>query len=214
MQKSAIACRPLADWLGQNVRFQGYLSHWKTADRTSTRACLLQHIEVVPYKGCKAQARALNHIWLYLSEKALAETQLERFRGYQAVGQVVSYTRSNGTKDFAIDINSYFRIESYLERLNLCAEPRLDHIKVRARLLEKILNLLETEEIDFGIKSSYKEVYQHFQEDYEFCLRQVEINERYEAQKQHRSRPNPDILTFASMSSKATKVACKGFAAS
>ncbi|MBD1873487.1 hypothetical protein H6F75_08340 [Nodosilinea sp. FACHB-131] len=214
MQKSAIARRPLADWLGQNVRFQGYLSHWETASRTGDRACLLQHVEVVPYKGCKAQMRALGHIWLYLGEKAQANTQLERFRGYQAIGRVVSYIRSNGTKDFAIDINSYFSIQSYLERLQLCAEPRLDHLKVRVRLLEKMLHLLEVEELDFGIESPYEEVYQRFQEDYEFCHRQVEINEQYEAKKQYRSRPNPDILKFAPTSSKSTKVACKGFTAS
>jgi hypothetical protein len=214
MQTSPIACRPLADWVGQSVRFQGYLNYWETADRTGDRACLLQRIKVVPYKGGKDQIRALDHIWLYLGEKAQAQTQFERFRGYQAVGRVVNYTRSNGTKDFAIDIKSHACFETYLEQLNRCTESRLDHIKVRALILESLLNSLEIEELDFGVESSYEEVHQDFHDEYEFCRRHIEINERYEVNKQHRSRPKPDILKFASTSSKSTKLACKGFAAS
>jgi hypothetical protein len=214
MQKSAIACRPLADLLGQNVRFQGYLSHWETAKRTGDRAFLLRHVKVVPYKGCKAQMRTLDHVWLYVDKDVDADTKFERFGGYAAVGRVVSYIRSNGTKDFAIDIESYIPIDSYIARLKLCGEPKIDYIKAKTLLLKKTLNSLEIEELDFGIEASYKEVYQNFQEEYDFCRRQVEINERYEVNKQHRSRPNPDILKFASTSSKSTKLACKGFAAS
>ncbi len=214
MQKSAIACRPLADWLGQNVRFQGYLSHWETADKTGDTAFLLRHVKVVPYKGCKAQMRTLDHVWLYLDKDIHADNKLERFGGYSAVGQVVSYIRSNGTRDFALDIESYIPISAYTARLELCREPRIDHLKAKTLLFEKTLRSLEIEELDFGIQSSYEEVYQHFREEYEFCRRQVEINERYEANKQHRLRPNPNILKFASTPSKSTKVACKGFAAS
>ncbi|MGB3135577.1 MAG: hypothetical protein WBB18_02120, partial [Nodosilinea sp.] len=104
MQKTPIACRPLADWLGQNVRFQGYLSHWQTANRTGDTAFLLRHVKVVPYKGCKEQIKTLDHAWLYLDKDAHADAKFERYGGYAAVGRVVSYIRSNGTKDFAIDI--------------------------------------------------------------------------------------------------------------
>lgn len=214
MQKPPIACRPLADLLGQSVRFQGYLSHWEIASKTGDTACLLQHVKVVPYKGCKEHMRSLDHIWLYLNENAQSETKLERFGGYAAVGRVVSYTRSNGTKDYAIDIESYIPMHWRLDLLRSCVEPNLDNLKTRTLLLEKTLKSLEIEELDFGIELSYEEIYQHFLTDYKFCLRQVEINERYEAMKQHRSRPKPDILKFASAVSKSTKVACKGFAIS
>ena len=214
MQKSPIACRPLADLLGQNVRFQGYLSHWETANKTGDTAYLLRHVKVVPYKGCQEQTRILDHVWLYLDKDIHADTKLERFGRYSAVGQVVRYTRSNGTRDFALDIESYIPIDAYTARLELCRESRIDHLKAKTTLFEKTLRSLEIEEVDFGIETSYEEVYRHFQEEYEFCRRQVEVNERYEAMKQHRSRPNPNILKFASTSSKSTKVACKGFATS
>ncbi|PSR16645.1 hypothetical protein C8255_16815 [filamentous cyanobacterium CCP3] len=212
MQTSPIACRPLADLLGQSVRFQGYLSHWKIARKTGDTACLLRHVKVVPYKGCKEDMRALDHIWLYLNETAQAETKLERLNGYAAVGRVVSYIRSNGTKDYAIDIESYIPMKWRIELLNSCNEPGLENVKIKTLLLEKTLNSLKDEELDFSIEQSYEEIYQHFQEEYEFCRRQVEINDRYEAMKQHRSRPKPDILKFSLTASKSAKVACKGFA--
>ncbi|WP_017300440.1 hypothetical protein [Nodosilinea nodulosa] len=214
MQKSPIACRPLADWLGQSVRFQGYLNYWETADKTGDTAFLLQHIKVVPYKGCEEQIRTLDHIWLYSTKEAHADTKLERLNPYGAVGEVVSYIRSNGTRDFAINVKSFAPVEWHLELLESYGEPKLSHMKARTMVLEETLKALETEELYFDIDRSYEEVYRHFRDDYEFCRRQVEINERYEAQKQHRSRPNPNILKFASTSSKATKVARKGFAAS
>lgn len=214
MQKSLIACRPLADWLGQSVRFQGYLSHWETASRTGDTAFLLRHVKVVPYKGCREQMRTLDHLWLYLAKDVHTDTKLERYGGYAAVGRVVSYIRSNGTKDFALDIESYIPLKWRIELLKSCGEPKLEDVKIKTLLLEKTLNSLELEELDFSIDQSYDEVYQHFKDEYEFCRRQVEINERYEAQKQHRSRPNPDILKFATTPSKSTKVACKGFATS
>ncbi len=214
MEKSPIACRPLADWLGQNVRFQGYLSHWKTANKTGDTGFLLRHVKVVPYKGCKEQMRTLDHVWLYGDKDADADTKFERFGGYAAVGRVVSYIRSNGTKDFAIDIESYIPMKWRIELLKSCEEPKLEDIKIRTLLLEKTLKSLELEELDFSIEQSYEAVYQHFKSDYEFCRRQVEINERHESQKQHRSRPNPDILKFASTPLKSTKVACKGFSTS
>ncbi|PSN11996.1 hypothetical protein C7293_22090 [filamentous cyanobacterium CCT1] len=214
MQKSSIACRPLADLLGQNVRFQGYLNRWEIARRTGDTACLLQHVKVVPYKECKEDVRSLDHIWLYLNERAQAETKLERLNGYAAVGRVVSYIRSNGTKDYAIDIESYIPMHWRVDLIKSCAEISLENLKIRTILLEKTLKSLEIGELDFGIDLSYEEVYEHFLTDYKFCLKQVEINERYESNKQHRSRPKPDILKFASASSKSAKVACKGFAAS
>ncbi|PZU96452.1 MAG: hypothetical protein DCF32_21620 [Leptolyngbya sp.] len=214
MQKSAIACRPLADLLGQNVRFQGYLSHWETAKRTGDRAFLLRHVKVVPYKGCKEQVRTLDHIWLYADKDVDDITKLERFGGYAAVGRVVSYIRSNGTKDYAIDIEPYVPLSWRLELLNSCGKHSVEDVKIKTILLEKTLTSLELEEMDFNIEQSYEEVYQYFQEQYQYYRKQVEINERYEAQKQHRPRPKPDILKFASTSSKSTKVACKGFAAS
>ncbi|MBE9114040.1 hypothetical protein IQ273_32245 [Nodosilinea sp. LEGE 07298] len=214
MQQTPIACRPLADWLGQSVRFQGYLSHWETADRTGDTAFLLRHVKVVPYKGCKEQIRTLDHIWLYMAKDVEVDTKFERFGGYAAVGRVVSYIRSNGTKDFAIDIESYIPMKWRIELLKSCKNSSIEDVKIKTILLEKTLTSLELEELDFNIEQSYEEIYQHFQEEYKFYRRQVEINERYEANKQHRSRPNPDILKFASVSSKSTKVACKGFAAS
>ncbi|MGB3308819.1 MAG: hypothetical protein WBG32_16820 [Nodosilinea sp.] len=214
MQKSAIACRPLADWLGQNVRFQGYLSHWETAEKTGDTAYLLRHVKVVPYKGCQAQIRILDHVWLYLDKDVDVETKFERFGRYAAVGRVVSYIRSNGTKDFAIDIEPYVPLKWRIELLKSCGKHSVEDVKIKTILLEKTLTSLELEEIDFNIEQSYEEVYRYFQEQYDFYRKQVEINERYEAQKQHRPRPNPDILKFAPTSSKATKVACKGFATS
>jgi hypothetical protein len=59
---------------------------------------------------------------------------------------------------------------------------------------------------------SYREVYQHFQNEYEFCHSQVEINERYEAKKQHRAKPNTNVVKFTCAAFKSTKVAGKGFA--
>lgn len=214
MQKPPIACRPLADWLGQSVRFQGYLSHWETANKTGDTAFLLRNVKVVPYRGGKEQLRILDHIWIYLNKDIHAGTKFERFGGYAAVGQVVSYTRSNGTKDFAIDIKSYVPIESHLELFQSCREPKLDHIKTKTLLLKETLNLLEIEELDFGIHLSYEDVYQNFQKEYEFCHSQVEINERYQAKKQHRSKPNTKLVKFAAAASKSTKVAGKGFATS
>jgi hypothetical protein len=214
MQKPPIACRPLADWLGKSVRFQGYLNHWETANKTGDTAFLLRNVKVVPYKGCKEQMRILDHIWIYLNKDLHAATKFERFGGYAAVGQVVGYTRSNGTKDFAINIKPYVPIESHVELLKLHKEPTLDNIKTKTKLLEITLNLLEIEELDFGIHLPYEDVYQHFQNDYEFCRRQVEINERYQANKQHRSKPNTKVVKFAATALKSTKVAAKGFATS
>ncbi len=59
---------------------------------------------------CKEQMRTLDHVWLYLDKDTHADTKLERFGGDAAVGRVVSYIRSNGTKDFAIDIAPYVPI--------------------------------------------------------------------------------------------------------
>lgn len=214
MQKSLTACRPLADWLGQSVRFQGYLSHWETANKTGDTALLLRNVKVVPYKGCKEQIRTLDHVWIYVNKGIQAADRFERFGGYTAVGQVVSYTRSNGTKDFALDIKPYVSIETHFELLNLYRKPKLDDIKTKTLLLEKTLNLLEIEELEFNIHLSYKDVYQLFRNEYEACRSQVEINERYQAKKQYRSKPNPTVVKFGSAASKSTKVAGKGFAVS
>jgi hypothetical protein len=214
MQKSPIACRPLGDWLGQSVRFQGYLNHWETANKTGDTALLLRNVKIAPYKGCKEQIRTLDHAWIYVNKDIQAADKLERFGGYEAVGRVIGYTRSNGTKDFAIDIKPYVPIEAHFEILKSCREPKLDHLKTRTTLLEITLNLLEIEELSFDIRLSYKDVYQIFQSEYELCHSQVEINERYEANKQHRSKPNTKIVKFASAASKSAKVASKGFATS
>ncbi|NJL39092.1 MAG: hypothetical protein HC840_10800 [Leptolyngbyaceae cyanobacterium RM2_2_4] len=214
MQKSLVACRPLADWLGQSVRFQGYLNHWETANKTGDTGFLLRNVEVVPYKGCRKQSRILDHTWIYLKKGVHVETKFERFGEYAAVGRVVSYTRSNGTKDFAVDIKSFVPIESHLVLFKLCREPKLDHIKTKTIILKEMLDSLEIEELDFGIYLSYEEVYQHFQNEYEFCRSQVEINERYQAKKQYRAKPNTNVVKFAAAASKSTKVAGKGFAMS
>lgn len=214
MQKSPIACRPLADWLGQSVRFQGYLNHWETANKTGDTAFLLRNVKVVPYKGCQAQLRILDHIWIYLNKDIHTETKLERLGGYTAVGRVVSYTRSNGTKDFAIDIKPYVSLRTHLELLKSCSAPKLDDIQTKTLLLKETLNLLEIEELDFSIHLSYEDVYQRFQNEYDYCHSQVEINERYQAKEQYRSKPNPKVIKFASAASKSTKAASKGFAIS
>jgi hypothetical protein len=214
MQKSSIACRPLEDWLGQSVRFQGYLNYWETADKTGDTALLLRNVKVVPYKGCKEQIRTLDHVWIYVDKDIQAVDKFQRLGGYTAVGQIVGYTRSNGTKDFAIDIKPYVPIETHLELLKSCEGPKLDDIKTKTQLLTITLNLLEIEELNFGIHLPYNEIYQLFRKKYESCHRQVEINERYEAKKQYRARPNTKVVTFASTASKSTKVAAKGFATS
>jgi hypothetical protein len=213
MQKSPIGCRPLADWLGQSVRFQGDLSHWETANKTDDTALLLRNVKVVLYKGGKEQIRSLDHIWIYMNKDIQAADKLERFGGYAAVGRVVGYTRSNGTKDFAIDIKPYVPIESHVELLKLHKKPTLDNLKTKTKLLKITLNLLEIEELNFGIHLFYEDVYQLFQNEYELCHSQVEINERYQANQQHRPKPNPKIVHFASTASKSRKVAGKGFAA-
>lgn len=213
MQKSPIACRPLADWLGQSVRFQGYLNHWETANKTGDKAFLLRNVQVVPYKGCQTQLRILDHIWLYMNKDIYEAPKCERFGEYAALGRVVSYTRSNGTKDFAIDIKRYVPIESHLALLKPYEEPKLKHLQAKTIILKETLNLLDIEELDFGIYLSYEEVYQNFQNEYEFCHSQVEINERYQAKKQHRPKPNPNVLKFAAAASKSTKVAARGFGA-
>jgi len=214
VQKSPIACRPLADWLGQTVRFQGYLNHWETANKTGDTAFLLRNVMVVPYKGCREQIRVLDHIWLYFDKAIHAADKLERFGGYEAVGRVVSYTRSNGTKDFAIDIKPYVPVETHFELLQTCREPKLSDTKTRTELLKITLNLLEIEELEFNIHLSYEDVYRLFRNEYERCRSQVELNERYLAKQQHRSRPNTKIVKFASAASKSTRVASKGFATS
>jgi hypothetical protein len=214
MQKPPTDCRPLADWLGQSVRFQGDLSYWETANKTEDTALLLRNVKVVPYRGNKEQIRSLDHIWIYVDKDLEAADKLERLNGYSAVGQVVGYTRSNGTKDFAIDIKPYVPIETHFELLNLHKEPSLANIRTRTKLLEITLNLLEIEELNFGIRLSYEDVYQLFRNEYERCHSQVEINERHLANQQHRSKPNPNIVKFASTASKSRKVAGKGFATS
>lgn len=217
MQKSPVACRPLADWLGQNVRFQAYLNHWETANKTGDTAFLMRNVKAVPYKGCKEQMRTLDHIWIYADKDTVrTAAKFERYGGYAAVGQVVSYRRSNGTKDFAIDIKPYVPIEPHLALFKSCEELKLDHIKTRTILLKETLNLLEIEELDFGIHLSYEEVYRHFQHEYEFWHSQVEVNKRYQeqARQQHRSKPNTKIVKFASAASKSTKLVGKGFAIS
>ncbi|PSN20212.1 hypothetical protein C7271_03370 [filamentous cyanobacterium CCP5] len=162
MQKSPVDCRPLADWLGQGVRFQGYLNYWETASRTGDTALLLQRVKVVPYRGCKEQIRTLDHIWLYVNKDVPAVDKFERYGGYAAVGKVVSYTRSNGTKDFAINIKPYVSIRTHLELLKECGEPNLEDIKTKTRLLEITLNLLDIGELDFSVHFSYEEVYRRF----------------------------------------------------
>jgi hypothetical protein len=214
MQKSSIACRPLADWLGQSVRFQGYLSHWETVNKTGDTAFLLRNVQVVPYKGCKEQIRVLDHIWLYTNKDVHTVGKLERLGRYAAVGRVVSYTRSNGTKDFAIDIKPYVSIESHLDLLMSYESPKLKDMQAKIIILKETLNQLEIEELHFATHLSYEEVHQIFQNDYEFCQRQVEINERYEAKKQHRYIPRTKDIKFPSAVSKSTKVAGKGFATS
>jgi hypothetical protein len=214
MQKSPIACRPLADWLGQSVRFQGDLSYWETATKTDDTALLLRNVKVVPYRGSREQIRDLDHIWIYMDKDTPVADKLERLNGYKAVGRVVGYTRSNGTKDFAIDIKPYVPIETHIDLLKSHKEPGLYNIKTKKKLLEITLNLLEIEELSFGIYLSYEDVHQLFQNEYERYHSQVEINERYQANQQHRSKPNPKIVQFASSASKSRKVAGKGFATS
>lgn len=214
MHQSPTACRPLADWLGQSVRFQGWLNYWETASKTGDTALLLRNVEVVPYKGCKEQIRVLDHVWIYLSKESHAGVKLERLGGYEALGQVVSYTRSNGTRDFAFAIKSYIPIETQLKLLKSFKGPRLDDVQTRTMLLKETLELLETEELEFSIRLSYEDVYRRFQDEYEFCYRQVEINERYQAQQPPHCRPNTQIVKFGSTASKSTKVAGKGFATS
>jgi hypothetical protein len=213
MQKSAIVCRPLTDWLGQNVRFEGYLNHWETARKTGDTAFLLRNVKVVPYKGSNEQVRTLDHIWLYMNNDIYEAPKCERFDRCAALGQVVSYIRSNGTKDFAIDKKNV-PIEAHLDLLKLYVGSKLKHMQAKTIILKATLNLLEIEELDFGIHLSYEEVYQHFQDEYEFCRSQVEINERYEAMKQHRAKPNTKVVKFASAALKSTKAAGKGFATS
>lgn len=212
MQKSLIACRPLTDWLGQNVRFEGYLNHWETADKTGDTAFLLRNVKVIPYKGSQAQLRTLDHIWLYMDKDIYEEPKCERFGRYAALGKVVSYIRSNGTKDFAIDVKKFAPIESYLALLKPYQEAKLKHYQAKTIILKEVLNSLEIEELDFGIHLSYEETYRHFQDEYEYCQNQVEINQRYEANKQRHSRPNTKVVKFTSAASKSTKAAGKGFA--
>ncbi|MBD2100376.1 hypothetical protein [Leptolyngbya sp. FACHB-261] len=214
MKKSPTACRPLADWLGQNVRFEGYLNYWGTADKTGDSSFLLQNIKAIPYKGRQDQLRTLDHIWLYMNKDIYEPPRCERFGRYAALGKVVSYTRSNGTKDYAIDIKKYVPIEAHLDLLKPYEGYKLNHVQAKTIILKETLNLLDIEELDFGVHLSYKDVYQHFQDEYEFCHRQVEINERYEAKKQHRPRPNMKDIKFTSAAPKSTKVAGKGFAIS
>jgi hypothetical protein len=214
MQKSPIACRPLADLLGQSVRFQGDLSYWETANKTDDTALLLRNVKVVPYRGDKEQIRSLDHIWIYVDKDVQASEKLERLNGYSAVGQVIGYTRSNGTKDFAIDIKPYVPIETHFELLKLHKTPSFDNLKTRTQLLEITLNLLEIEELNFRIHLSYEDVCQVFRNEYEHCHNQLELNERYQANQQRRSKPNPKIVQFASTASKSRKVAAKGFATS
>jgi hypothetical protein len=214
MQKTENACRPLAEWLGQSVRFQGDLSYWKTANKTEDTALLLRNVKVVPYRGSKEQIRSLDHIWVYIDKEIQAAEKLERLNGYAAVGRVVGYRRSNGSKDFAIDIKPYVPIETHIELLKLHREPGLSNIKTKTKLLEITLNLLEIEELNFGIDLSYEDVCQFFQKEYEHCHQQVGINERYQANQQPRSKPNPQIVQFASTASKSRKVGGRGFATS
>jgi hypothetical protein len=214
MQKSPTVCRPLADWLGQSVRFEGYLNHWETANKTGDLAFLLRNVKVVPYKSCNAQLRTLDHIWLYMNRDIYEAPKCERFGRYAALGRVISYTRSNGTKDFAIDVKKYVPIEPFYDLLKPYEEPKLKHMHAKTIILKETLNLLEIEELDFGVYLSYEEVYQHFQNEYEYCHRQVEINERYQAKKQYRAKPNTNVVKFTSAASKSTKVAGKGFAVS
>jgi hypothetical protein len=139
MKKSPVAFRPLADWLGQSVRFEGYLNHWEAVDKTGDVAFLLRNVKVVPYKECKEQIRILDHIWLYVNKDIYEMPRCERFGRYAAIGQVISYTRSNGTKDFAIDIKQYVPIEAYLALLKPYEEPELKHMQAKTIILKETL---------------------------------------------------------------------------
>jgi hypothetical protein len=217
MQELPLTCRPLADWLGQTVRFQAYLNHWETANKTGDTAFLLRNVKVVPYKGCKEQMRILDHIWIYANKETIHTTaKFERYGGYAALGKVISYRRSNGTKDFAIDIKPYVPIESHLSLLRSYGGVKLDKIQARTLILKETLNLLEIEELDFGIYLPYKEVYQQFKNEYDFWHSQVEVNKRYQeqARQQYRSRPKTKIVKFTSATAKPTKVVSRGFATS
>jgi hypothetical protein len=212
MQKPPVACRPLVDWLGQTVRFRGYLSLWKTADKTGDTACLLENVRVVPYKGSEENVRILDHLWIYLDKNNHDSDGFERLGEYTAVGQVVSYIRSNGTKDYAIEIKSYVSIEEKFELLQLCKKFTLNNLQTRVKILKRTIDLLQVEELNFSIHIPYQKVFQLLQDEYELWNRQAEVNQRYQAKRTYRPRPKPEVIRFPSTASKSNKSSGKGFA--
>lgn len=91
--------RPLSDWLGQRVRFQGYLDHWKPLDN-GDMAYLLTNVRVRLYLG--GEIRLLDHLWQIFPKEQAPTGNMNRLDQVSAIGDVIQYRRRNGTSDFAI----------------------------------------------------------------------------------------------------------------
>jgi hypothetical protein len=122
------------------------------------------------------------------------EPKCERFGEYAALGRVVSYTRSNGTKDFAIDVKKFVPIEAHLALLKPYEEPKLRHLQAKAIILKETLNLLDIEELDFGIYLPYEDVYQNFQNFVAGRLKSTNGMRR-----RNSAAPNPTLMSLNSL---------------
>jgi len=111
--------RPLADWLGFKVQYQGHVIDWQELPSGETRF-LYSPIKICPWKHIHGDrlTRKIDHLWLYLEggiedinkqnrelvkksgkniDKPL--TRLDQMIG---CGYIIKYQRKDGTSDYGV----------------------------------------------------------------------------------------------------------------
>lgn len=194
--------RPLADWLGERVLYDGILHHWKQLENGQT-AYLIKTVRVRRYDDPPSQIRSFDHLWFYFKEPPTTR-KLERLDKFCGVGDIIQYCRRNGTIDYAIAAVPAMSIFKALEGLHDAAVRRFE-VATLVSVLQQSLDCMQQRigflalEVDHDEWKNWINV--------ELCL----WKERQEALSQHailnlsyeirsrqnqRPKPNPDILPF------------------
>jgi hypothetical protein len=183
--------RPLADWLGQTVRYQGYLSHWEPCPNGRQIRYCLSNVRVKPWDA-SSEERHLDHLWFYFGaeDKIRDRQRLTRYRG---VGTVGEYCRTDGTRDFNIQAKHVLNIEETIGKATLLKPSS----KTALWLLQKAAEALESEAASLDWEDDPQEILKMVSELRDRCHQQVNVNELYKAMRPRAKRsPTPDPVKF------------------
>lgn len=195
--------RPLSDWLGETVRYQGYLSHWEPCPNGVQIRYCLSNVRIKPWSAA-GEERHVDHIWFYFGadDKIRDRQRLTRYRG---VGTVGAYCRSDGTRDFNIQAAHVLNIDETIGKAMLLRSDS----KTALWLLEKAVEALESQRASLDWEDDPKEILEQVSELRDRCCQQVNINELYKAMRPRAKRsPAPDPVKFKGQS----RVGAIGFA--